>query len=113
MMQQRLVSGYQGYYGGYQPALDHHQVYNSRSDIVQSPYHHDIQSSTAPMLDRSQHAVSPFQGAPQNIHYAPTTYQYPHPNESAYKNALLRQQLSKDALSDVTTKSRPRMSTRV
>ena len=107
MMQQRLVSGYQGYSGGYQPALDHHQVYNSRSDVVQSPRHHDNQrcSSTATMFGRSQHAVSPFEGTPQKFYYAPKTPQY--------KHALLRQQLSRESLSDVTTKSRPRMTTRV
>ena len=115
MTQQRLVSGHQGYQGAYQPVvpLDHHQVYDSRSDVVQSPRHHDYNSSTATMFGRSQHAVSPFHGVPQDIRYAPTTSQYPHPDESAYKHALLRHQLSMEALSDVTTKSRPRMTTRV
>ena len=106
MMQQRIVSGYQG---GYQSAipLEHHQVYNSTSDAVQSFRHHDNQrcSSTATMFGRSQHVVSPFHGAQQNVHCAPTTPQYNH--------ALLRHQLSREALSDVTTKSRPRMTTRV
>ena len=116
MMKQQRLAGYHGY-RGYQPGpLITEHVYNSRSDIVAPDnlmHHHDNQrcSSTATMFGRSGHVMSPY-GPQQNIQYAPA---YLDPNKTpVYKNhALLRHQFSREALSDVTTKSRPRMMTRV